>query len=110
MELLTEKEKQEFLNSVAQKFCPNCGAAVIQPPMGRTKKFCSDRCRFHWKNTHPRPENWKMTRTAVCQFCGKEFLAFKEYEKKRRYCSRACANRGRAAGKKNKTNEEQESP
>ena len=97
MELLTAQDEQEFLNAVATRFCPNCGAAIIQPPRGRMKKFCSDACRFQWKNKHPKPENWKSTRVAVCPVCGKEFMASREYKRKRKYCSRACANRGRAA-------------
>ena len=97
MELLTAQEEQEFLDAVATGFCPNCGVAIVQPPRGRTKKFCSDECRFQWKNKHPKPENWKSSRTAVCPVCGKTFTASREYTRQRKYCSRACANKGRAA-------------
>ena len=97
MILLTDEEKQEFLSAVAARFCPNCGTAIIQPPKGRKKKFCSDQCRFQWKNAHPRPENWKSSRTALCPVCGKVFTASREYAQPRKYCSRSCANRGRAA-------------
>jgi len=88
---------QEYLEAVATGFCPNCGMPVVQPKRGRPKKFCSDQCRFQWKNRHPKPENWKTTRTAVCPVCGKEYLAFREYTKPRKFCSRTCANRSRAA-------------
>ena len=97
MEMLTAQEKQEFLNAVAERFCPNCGAVIIQAPRGRMKKFCSDKCRFQWKNKHPRPENWKSSRKVICLVCGKEFIASREYTRLRKYCSRACANRGKAA-------------
>ena len=100
MELLSAQEEQEFLDAVATRFCPNCGAAITQPPRGRMKKFCSDECRFQWKNKHPKPENWKTSRTAVCPVCGKEFMASREYTRQRKYCCRACANRGRAAERK----------
>ena len=100
MELLTVQEKQEFLNAVVKNFCPNCGEAVVRPHLGRKKIFCSDECRFHWKHKHPKPENWKATRSAVCPLCGKTFLAIGEYIRPRKYCSRACANRGRAAERK----------
>ena len=92
-------EVQEFLAAVVKGFCPECGKAVYQKPRGRRKKFCSDACRLTWKNKHPKPENWKSTRTAVCPVCGKEFLASREYKSKRMYCSHACANRGRALKK-----------
>ena len=100
MELLTAQEEQEFLDAVATAFCPNCGAAIVQPPRGRAKKFCSDGCRFQWKNRHSNPAKWKSSRIAVCPVCGKEFTASREYTRPRKYCSRACANRGRVAEKK----------
>ena len=97
MELLTAQEEQEFLDAVATGFCPNCGTAIQQPQRGRRKKFCSDDCRWKWKNKHPRPERWKSSRIAICPVCGKSFTASREYNRKRKYCSRACFNRGRAA-------------
>lgn len=96
MELYSEKEKDEFLSSVAFRFCPNCGEPIVQKAHGRKKIFCSDKCRFQWKNRHPKPENWKSTRTAICPVCGREFLASREYSRQRKYCSHACANKGRA--------------
>ena len=97
MELLTAQEEQEFLDAVATGFCPNCGTAIQQPRRGRRKKFCSDDCRWKWKNKHPRPERWNSSRIAICPVCGKSFTASREYNRKRKYCSRACSNRGRAA-------------
>ena len=94
--VLSAEEEKEFEDAVVKGFCPECGKAVYQKPRGRRKKFCSDACRLNWKNKHPKPENWKSTRTAVCPVCGKEFLASREYKSKRKYCSHACANRGRA--------------
>lgn len=101
MELYTKEEELEFLSRVAASFCPNCGAPIIQSGRGRKKKFCSDKCRWEWKNRNPKPENWKSTRTAVCPVCGKEFPASREYKVKRKYCSRACSNRGRAMERRN---------
>ena len=94
--VLSAEEEKEFEDAVVKGFCPECGKAVYQNPRGRRKKFCSDACRFAWKNKHPKPENWKSTRIAVCPVCGKEFLASREYKSKRKYCNHACANRGRA--------------
>lgn len=97
---LTAEEEKEFMDAVVMGFCSECGKAVCQNPRGRRKKFCSEACRFAWKNKHPKPENWKSTRIAVCPVCAKEFLASREYKSKRKYCSHACANRGRALKKR----------
>lgn len=105
MVLLTAQEEQEFLDAVATGFCPNCAVPIAQPQRGRRKRFCSDQCRWKWKNLHPRPENWKSSRTAVCPVCGKVFTASREYNRQRKYCSHACANRGRAAERRRKRGE-----
>ncbi len=87
----------EFLDAIADCFCPECGAPVVQNPRGRRKVFCCDCCRIAWNHKNPKPQNWKGTRTAICPVCGKSFLASHEQKRKRKYCSHACANRGRAA-------------
>ena len=93
-ELSADTEK-EFMDSLPSGVCPECGKPVYQNPKGRAKKFCSQECRFAWKNKHPHPENWKMV-TLICPVCGEEFKARGNGEVKRKYCSRACANHGRA--------------
>lgn len=95
----------EMLEDMAKRFCPNCGAAVVQNGRGRPRIFCSEPCRYAWKNRNPHPENWKSTRTAICPECGKPFLASREYGSVRKYCSHACANRGRAKWKEREGNE-----
>lgn len=100
IEILSEDEKQEFLSDVFFRFCPNCGKEIIQKPQGRQKLFCSDKCRLKWKGKHPNFKNWKSTRVVICPVCGKSFFAYGEYSKhKRKYCSRACANKARALKK-----------
>ena len=91
-----EALRREFIDPVPSGLCPECGRPVYQNPRGRHKRFCSEKCRFAWKNRHPNPANWKSTRIAVCPVCGKEFMASREYRAERKYCSRSCANRGRA--------------
>lgn len=82
--------------------CPNCAGLFSQNPRGRRKKFCSERCRTAWNHRHPNKQNWKDTvRIAVCPWCSREFTAEREYGHLRKYCSRACANSGRAAERKN---------
>ena len=81
--------------------CPNCGGLFPPNRKGRRKRFCSDACRLSWDHRHPKKENWKDTsRKCVCPQCGKEFTATREYGRLRKYCSRACANRGRAMKKR----------
>ena len=88
------------LMGILNGFCPQCGGPVKRNAIGRPKKFCSDKCRSAWNHAHPHPENWKDTsRVAVCPYCGKEFIATREYGRLRKYCSRACSNRGRAREK-----------
>ena len=93
--VLSAEEEKEFEDAVVKGFCPECGKAVYQNPRGRRKKFCSDACRFAWKNKHPKPENWKTVRSKICPVCGREFSYRHQYGLERKYCSRACANRGR---------------
>ena len=95
----------EMLEDMAKRFCPNCGAAVTPNSKGRPRIFCSESCRYAWKNRNPHPEKWKSTRTAICPECGKPFLASREYGRVRKYCSHACANRGRAKRKEREGNE-----
>lgn len=101
-----ENGLDELAAQTVKRFCPQCGEAIVENLRGRPKVFCSDRCRYAWKNTHPKPENWASTRTAVCPVCGKSFLAFREYDRPRKYCSRACANRARAKEWRNQNEQE----
>lgn len=97
---MPEGTEEEFMKSLPSGVCPECGGPVYRKSnRGKRKIFCSDACRFAWKNKHPNPQNWKQ-RIAVCPTCGKEFIATREYAQKRKYCSRACANTGRAREKR----------
>ena len=93
-----QADLSEFLENTAKRFCPQCGKAIRQPRYGRTKKFCSDRCRWAWWNTHPSPENWKKVEKRICPVCGRVFLARLQEGRARTYCSRACANKGKRKG------------
>ena len=90
----------EFFDPRQTGICPECGEMFPQNPRGRPKRFCSEKCRTKYHRANPNVMNWKSTRIAVCPICGKEFSASREYAAKRKYCSRACANRGRAAEKR----------
>lgn len=68
--------------------CPECGRPIAQNPKRKTKKFCSDKCRNAWWNSHQDRVDKKAYYTLVCKCCGKEFQSYGN--KNRKYCSRAC--------------------
>ena len=100
--LMTMKGRNsyEYLSRRNVRVCPVCGTVFETLGRGRPKRFCSDKCRAYYHHKNPNLENWKTTRIAICPLCGKEFQASREYAHPRKYCSRACANRGRAIERK----------
>lgn len=74
--------------SINVKFCRNCGKPLKQTQGKKTKKYCSDKCRMAWWNTHPDAVKHKIIRVEVCQSCGKSFEVHGNRERK--YCSRGC--------------------
>ena len=93
------RNSYEYLSRPRVRVCPVCGEVFETLGRGRPKRFCSEECRSKYHHQHPNPANWTTTRIAVCPVCGKEFQASKEYGRMRKYCSRACANKGRAMEK-----------
>ena len=75
--------------------CPTCGKRVVQGSGGRRKKYCSDRCRMAWWNSHPEQVTRKAYYTRTCVRCGKEFESYGN--QKRKYCSRACYDAARGS-------------
>lgn len=73
--------------------CLNCGTPVLQVPHRKQKKFCCDACRMHYWNTHPQEMQHENAATIPCAFCGKPVLSYRNHQRK--YCSRACAAKGR---------------
>lgn len=47
-------DKREEENS---SVCLFCGKAVIQNEHRKIKKFCSDKCRYNWHNSHKGDKN-----------------------------------------------------
>ena len=70
------------------KPCKNCGRQITTLPGRKEKRFCSDKCRMTWWNSHREAVNKKAYRTFVCEYCGKEFLSYATDSRK--YCSREC--------------------
>ena len=78
---------------VPGKRCIQCGAALVQPPHRKEKKFCSDKCRMTWWNAHPERLNRKAFYHFVCAHCGQPFDSYGNSHRK--YCSRACYDAAR---------------
>lgn len=71
--------------------CLYCGKPLKQTPHKRKRKFCSSACRMRWWNTH-RDEGAKTRNERICPTCGKAFTAT---EKRTKYCSMDCYQKGR---------------
>ena len=67
---------------------PQCGKPVAQKEGRKEKKFCSDKCRTSWWNSHQSEINRKAYYTLVCQYCGKEFKS--NGNQRRKFCCREC--------------------
>lgn len=73
--------------------CLSCGTKIIQTEGKKQKKFCSDKCRNKWWNSHLERVNRKADYEFVCLHCKKPFTAYGNANRK--YCSHQCyiANR-----------------
>lgn len=69
--------------------CPVCGAVLMQIPGRKKRRFCSDKCRTLWWNSHLDMVNRKAYYSFVCGHCGKPFMAYGNSSRK--YCSIPCA-------------------
>ena len=76
--------------------CKQCGK-MLQVITGRKKpRFCSDRCRTQWWNSHPEAVNRKAIYNFTCDRCGKSFTAYGNNHRK--YCSHNCYIESRFGG------------
>ena len=71
-----------------QSSCLYCGSLITVVKGRKEKRFCSDKCRNRWWNTHTEQVKRKAYYRLVCEYCGKEFESYGN--KNRKYCSRAC--------------------
>ena len=88
-------EKREKLTKGTSK-CLMCETSIMQTPGKREKKFCSDRCRNMWWNSHLELVNRKANYKYSCPFCKKEFTVYGNSHRK--YCSHECYIRDRFGG------------
>ena len=80
----------------AEGACPMCGVALVQIPHRKPKKFCSDKCRMAWWNSHQELVTRKAIYHLVCTHCGQPFESYGN--QKRKYCSRRCYDDARRKG------------
>ena len=87
-----------FENAEAAKVtsCENCGTPLKQNPGRKKKRFCSDRCRNKWWNTHLDQVKRKANYEYVCPVCEKFFTVYGN--SKRKYCSHECYIKDRFGG------------
>ncbi len=91
--------KRHSLGGVAVKnasYCEECGAVIQQIPSRKHKRFCSDKCRMLWWNTHKESVRRKANYSVICGGCGKSFISYGN--KKRKYCSHECYIKKRFGG------------
>lgn len=91
-----EDDTAEMIRDMAFSFCPQCGTAIVPNHKGRPKKVLLTGMPVTVEQ-HP-PEAGELEDRAVskiCPVCGREFSYRHQYGLERKYCSRACANRGR---------------
>ena len=76
--------------------CEQCGKALQNIPGKKKKRFCSDRCRQTWWNSHLDIVKRKAVYVYICPVCRKEFSVYGNA--KRKYCSHQCYVEGRYGG------------
>lgn len=81
-----ERKKIEYSGEVA--YCQNCGAEIRQISKQKKKRFCCDKCRNVWWNSHLDLVKRKAMHRQTCPGCGKEFDVYGSTPRK--YCSHAC--------------------
>ena len=77
--------------TVNQSCCRQCGAPLDQTQRGKTRTFCSDRCRAAYWNEHRDLSRRASAHQQTCEVCGRTFYTYQG-----RYCSRACYGQARS--------------
>ena len=68
--------------------CENCGREIQQIAKRKKKRFCCDKCRNEWWNSHLDQVKRKAVYDFKCPHCGKEFNIYGD--RRRKYCSHEC--------------------
>ena len=73
--------------------CRNCGVPLTQIPKHKKKKFCCDKCRNDWWNSHQDEVDRRAIYHYTCPTCGEDFDVYGNGHRK--YCSHECYIKGR---------------
>lgn len=84
------------LENVNESHCQCCGVVITQTPGRKKKKFCSDKCRMKWWNSHLDQVKRKANYDYVCPCCKKTFTVYGNANRK--YCSMDCYFEDRYGG------------
>ncbi len=68
--------------------CRCCGKEVPQTKGRKEKKFCSDKCRNRWWNSHLSDVEKKANYDYICPHCKKSFTVYGNA--RRKYCCHPC--------------------
>ena len=79
-----------------KKKCLCCGKTVLQIKGRKEKKFCSDRCRMKWWNSHLDLVKRKAVYEFTCPCCKEQFTVYGNANRK--YCSHECYIEDRFGG------------
>ncbi len=66
--------------------CEQCHSPLRQDVSRAGRRFCSDKCRVKWWETHPDKTKSAEQHQFTCTMCGKVFFS----RKPGKYCTRAC--------------------
>jgi DNA-binding CsgD family transcriptional regulator len=88
-----ELTKYDRTKNTESTNCGYCGGKLPEEPKKRTRRFCSETCRYAYWNSHRGEKNRKVQHVQVCAYCGKEFECYASA--KRKYCGAVCFNNAR---------------
>ena len=92
-----KKPEKKQLEPVLIGKCQNCDKEIWQAPHLKPRKFCCDKCRNLWWNSHLDQVKRKAIYKYVCPQCGAEFEAYGN--RRRKYCSHECYIKDRFGNK-----------
>ena len=84
----TETEEHVSVSIGEVTRCENCGSDIRQNLKRKHKRFCCDKCRNAWWNSHLNLVKRKKVYDFICLRCGKSFHIYGD--NRRKYCSHEC--------------------
>ena len=85
-ETATAEQSLAFTGETSR--CENCGREIRQIAKRKRKRFCCDKCRNEWWNSHLDQVKRKAIYDFKCPHCGRPFQTYGD--RRRKYCSHEC--------------------